>query len=99
MYLCPCCNKDKHWKMNEAVWDDVAKEYKYKHKWKFNKRLCKTCKELANESVVLSCTWCDSITMVNEEVFTKKGHNIMNWDIFEIKECPKCSPEKKFKFL
>lgn len=72
LHLCPICNKTKDGKMNELVFDPILKKQVHKHKWKLNKRPCKTCKEVMKEAVTLSCSGCDSITMVNEEVFTKR---------------------------
>lgn len=97
LYLCPICNKTKDGRQNEyELVDNVPV---YKHKWKLNKNPCKTCSEVMKDSVVLTCGGCDSITMVNEDVFTSKGHNIRNGDIIEIESCPKCAEDKKFHFL
>lgn len=97
MRICPICNKNSKWEQNKyTITEDWVK---YEKEVVFNKNMCKTCKQQVKSCVILSCSGCDSIAWVKEEVFIKRWLNYRKWEVIEIKQCPNCSKDEKYHFV
>lgn len=105
--ICRCCGKTE--KGIAPRYTVEWGEAKVLDPFVFRKRVCSTCRNMARESVTVTCLNCDSLTMLNTDfVIEKTGlkwkmtPEELNGEVMDLEFCPNCkmsdNPSRRYKF-